>query len=104
MKTFLTNKKLELIVAELYIKGREINISLACFMQSYFSVKKDILNCTHCFIMKILDRQELQGIAVHHSSDMNFEGIMKPYRKCTKKQIDIDITLASGNFLCFRKN
>ena len=47
-------EKLNLIVTELFIKGRELNISLVFIMQSYFVVPKNIRpNSMHYFIMKI---------------------------------------------------
>ena len=46
----LSNKKLNLIVTELLIRGRKLNISLVLFMQSYFAVPKNIrLNSTLCY-------------------------------------------------------
>ena len=42
------NKKLNLIVTELFIRGRKLNISLVFITQSYFKVPKDVrLNTTH---------------------------------------------------------
>ena len=38
----LSNKKLNPAVIELFIRGREINISLVFIMQSYFTAPKDI--------------------------------------------------------------
>ena len=38
----LTNKKLNLIVTELFIRGRKQNISLFFVTQSYFAVPKNI--------------------------------------------------------------
>ena len=50
----LSNKKLNSVVTELFIRGRKLNISLAFITKSYFSVPKNIrLNSTHCFVMKI---------------------------------------------------
>ena len=50
----LSNKKPNPIVTELFLGGRELNISLAFIMQSYFAVPKNIRpNSTHYFIMKI---------------------------------------------------
>ena len=43
----LSNKKLNPIVTELFIRGRKLNISLVFFTQSYFAVLKGIrLNST----------------------------------------------------------
>ena len=48
------NKKLTLMVTELFIRGKKLNISLVFITQSYFSVPKNIsLNSTHNFVMKI---------------------------------------------------
>ena len=56
-----TNKKLSPIVTELFMTGRKFNILLAFMSQSYFKVPNDIrLNATHCFIMKIPTKRELQ--------------------------------------------
>ena len=78
------NKKLNKVVTELFIKGRKLNISLVFFNQSYFKLQKDVrLNSRHCFIMKILNKRELQQIAINHSSDVDFKDFMKIYKKCT---------------------
>ena len=50
----LSNEKFNLIVTELFIRGRKLNISLIFITQSYFAVAKNIrLNSMHYFIMKI---------------------------------------------------
>ena len=50
----INNKKLNLIVTVLFIRGRKVNILLVFITQSFFKVPKEvILNSTHCFIMKI---------------------------------------------------
>ena len=50
----LTNKIFQVIIRELFIRCRKLNISLVFITQSYFSVPKDVrLNSTHYFIMKI---------------------------------------------------
>ena len=54
----INNKKLNLIVTELFIRGRKLNISLVFITQSYFEVPKDVrLNSTHFFIMKIPNKR-----------------------------------------------
>ena len=53
----LSNKKLNPIVTELFIRGRKLNISLVLITHSYFAVPKNIrLNSTHYFIMKISNK------------------------------------------------
>ena len=50
----LSNKKLNPIVIDLFIRGRNLNISLAFTPQFYFAVPKNTtLNSTYYFIMKI---------------------------------------------------
>ena len=82
----LSNKKLNLIVTELFITGRELNISTVFITQSYFSEPKNIrLNYTRYFTMKIPNKQELQHTVFDHSSDIDFKDFMSLYKKCTSK-------------------
>ena len=77
----INNKKLNSIVAELFIRGRKLNISLAFIMQSYFQVPKDArLNTSHFFIMKIPNKKELQRIAINHSSDISTKDFIKIHK------------------------
>ena len=56
----LSNKILNPIVTELYIRGRKLNISFVFITQSYFSVLTDItLNSRHYFVMKVSNKREL---------------------------------------------
>ena len=102
------NTKLNLIVTELFIKGRKLNIFLFFITQSYIKVPKDVrLNNTHFFIMKIPNKRELEQIAINHSSDIDFKDFIKIYKKCTAEPYSflvIDTMLASDNPLRFRKN
>ena len=104
----LSNKKLNPIVTELFLRGRKLNISLVFIMQSYFAVLKNIrLNSTQYFAMKIPNKKELQQIAFNHSSDIDFQDFMNRYKKCTANLYSfsvIDTTLTSDNSLHFRKN
>ena len=61
----INNKKLNLVVRELFIRGRKLNFSI------------------DFFIMKIPSKNELQQIALNHSSDINFKDFIKIYEKCT---------------------
>ena len=104
----MTNKKFQPIIKELFIRCRKINISLVFITQSYFSVPKDVrLNSTHYLIMKIINKRELQNIAINHSADIDYKDFIKIYRECTKEPynfLTIDTTLPSTNPLRFRKN
>ena len=80
----VNNKRLNPIVIELFIRGRKLHISIVFITQSYFKMPKDVrLNSTHSCIIKIPNKRELQQIALNHSSDIDFKGFMKIYKKCT---------------------
>ena len=102
------NKKLNSVVAELFIRGRKLSIFLAFITQSYFKVPKDVrLNTSHFFIAEVPNKRELQQIAINHSSDINTKDFGNIYRKCTSEPYFFlvnDATLASNNILRFRKN
>ena len=75
----INNKKLNLIVTELFIRGTKLNISLFFVTESYFKVPKDI----------------------------GFKDFIKIYKKCTAKLYSLlvtDVTFTSGNPLKFRKS
>ena len=73
----INSKKLNLIITELFIRGRKLNISIVFITQSYFKVPKDVRrNSTHFFIMKISNKRELQQIATNHPSDIDFVKIL----------------------------
>ena len=89
----MTNKKFQAIIKELFIRCRKLRISLVCITQSYFSVPKDVrLNSTHCLILKINSRKELQNIAINHSPDIDYKDFIKIYRECTKESFNFLIT------------
>ena len=72
----LSNKKLNRIVTELFIRGRKLNIAL---------------------IMKFPNKQEFQQIPFNHASDVDFKDFMNFYKKCTSKPysfLAIHVTLA----------
>ena len=102
------NKKLQAIIEELFIRCRKLNISLAFITQSYFSVAKDVrLNLKHYLVMKRNNKIELENIATDHSADIDYQDLMKIYRKCTKEPLNvltINTTLPASGPLRFRKN
>ena len=68
-----SNKNLNPVVTELFIRGRKLSISLAFITPSYFAVpKNNRLNSSHYVIAKISKKRELQQIAINHSSDIDF--------------------------------
>ena len=83
-------KNLNLIVTELFIRGRKLKISSVSILHLIFHIF--ILFCrtknirpdyTHYFIMKTPIRQKLQQITFNHSSDIGFKHFMSLYKKCT---------------------
>ena len=55
--------------------------------------------------MKILNKRELQQIALNNSSDVDFKDFMKIYKNCTKEPYSFlvnDTTLQSSDTLRFR--
>ena len=63
----LSNKKLNPIVAELFIRGRKLSISLVFLYNLILPYQKNRLNSS---------KQELQQTAFNHSSDINFIDFM----------------------------
>ena len=97
----MTNKKFQVIIKELFIRCRKLNISLVFTTQSYLSVPKEVrLNSTNYLIMKIHNKRELQNIAINHSADIDYKDIFKIYRNCTKESysfLTIDTTLPADD-------
>ena len=104
----INDQKLNLVVTELFIRGRKLNISIVFITQSYFKVPKDVrLNSTHFFIMKIPNKRELKQIALNHSSDIDFKYLIKIYKKCNAEPYSFlvnDTTVPSDDPLRFRTN
>ena len=104
----ISNRKLNPVVTELFIRDRKLNISIVFMTQSYFKVPKAVrLNTAHFFIMEIPKERELQQFAIYNSSDIDFKNFMKNYKKYTAELYSFllnDTTLPSDNILRFRKN
>ena len=104
----INNIKLNLIISELFIRGKKINVSIVFITQSYFKVPKDVrINSTHFFIMIISNKRELQQIALNHSSDIDFKDFMRIFKKYTTEPYSFlvdDTAFPSDNPLRFRKN
>ena len=100
----MRNKKFQVIIRELFIRCRKLNISLVFITQSYFSVPKDVrLNSAHYLIMKISNRKELQNNAINHSADIDYNNFVRIYRECTRKPnfLTLDTTLPASDPLRF---
>ena len=101
------NLHIKLIVTELILRGRTLNILLLLYY-TFFKMPKTIrLNATHYFIMKVPNKREIQQIASIHLSEIDFKDFMKLYKDYTKEPYSLlvnDTTLPSDNPLGFRKN
>ena len=72
----LSNKKLNQVITELFIRGRKLNISLVFIARSYFTVAKNIRQrSTHYFIMNVPNERELQQIAFNHLEVLTYESL-----------------------------
>ena len=59
----MSDKKVQQILKDLFIRCRKLNISICFLTQSYFSFPKDVRsNCTHYILFKINNRRILQSI------------------------------------------
>ena len=107
LQTLWQIKKFQAIIQELFIRCRNLNISLVFIAKSYFSVPKDVrLTSTHYLIMKINNKRELENIAINKSADIDYQDFIKIYRECTKEPynfLTIDTTLPASIPLRFRK-
>ena len=82
----MSDKKAQQVLKELFIRCRQLNISLCFLTQSYFSVPKDVrLTCTHYVIFKLNNKRELKNIAINHSADIDYKDFIKIYRDSTKE-------------------
>ena len=104
----MKNEKFQAIIKELFTRCRKLNILLIFITQSYFSVPKYVtLNSTHYLIIKINNKRELQNIAIIHCADIDYNDILKVYRKCTNEPFNfltIDTTLPWSNPLRYGRN
>ena len=90
----VTNKYLNPIVTELFIRGAKLNTYLTFSTHSYVVVPKNIrLISAHYFVVKIPNKRELQQIAFNHSSHIECQDCMYLYKKCTAKPYNYLILL-----------
>ena len=82
----MNNKKIQVIIKNLFARCRKFKISLAFITQSYFSAPNDVrLNSTHFLIMKIHNKRELQQISIDHSADIDYKDLLKSCRNYTNE-------------------
>ena len=80
------------------MRDRKPNISVLFIAQSDFALPKNIRwNSKYDFILKILNKQELQQIAFNHWLHIDFKNVINLYETFFAKPysfLDIDFTLA----------
>ena len=82
----MTSENYKVIVKELFIRCRKLNISIVFITQSYFRTPKDArLNSTHYILMKIGNKKELKSIAEENSGHLDFKDFLKMYNYCTNE-------------------
>ena len=74
----MRSEKFKVIVKELFIRCRKLNISIVFITQSYAR-----LNSTH-ILMKIGNKKELKSIAEENSGHLDFKDFLKIYNYCMK--------------------
>ena len=98
------NNKNHSIVNELFIRGRNLNISVVFITKSYLAMPKNIrLNSTHYFIMKTLSKQELQKVASNSSWDIDFKRFINLYKKYAVKPYSFLVIDATLHQIIFSK-
>ena len=94
----LSNKKLNPVVTELFIRGRKPSISFFLLHNLILLFQKNIKLKSACyFIMKFPNKQELQQIECKYSSDIDLQNFINLYKKCSANSYSfliIDATLA----------
>ena len=104
-------KKLNPVVAELFIRGRKLNFPIVLITLSYFKIPRDVKqNATQFFIMKIPNKRGLQRIALNYLLHIDFKNFIEIYKKCTYSKCTYpysflvhDTTLLSDTSLRFKK-
>ena len=85
----ISNKKLNQVVTELFIRGKKLNIFTvftAHILPNLFSSTKKVrINCIHFLIMEISNKRGTQPIPINHSSDISSKDFINIYEKCIVK-------------------
>ena len=96
----MSNKKVQYIIKELFIRCRKLNISLVFITQSYFSAPKEVNN-------EDSQQKRVTKIVTNHSADINYKDFIEIFRKCSREAysfLTIDTKLPSDNPLRYREN
>ena len=83
----LSNKICNLIVTEIFVRVRKLNIYFVFITQSYFAVPRNVrLHSTNYLVMKIPSKGELQQMTINQSSDVDFKHFMKLYKNASQNR------------------
>ena len=96
----MSNKTLNPMVTELFIRGRKLNLSLVFVTQSCFCYTI-LLCCTRKHQSKFYalyyyensNKQELQQIAFNHSSDNDFQNFISLYKNVLQNHIPYQLLM-----------
>ena len=95
----LSNKKLNPIITEIFIRGGKLNTSLVFSTQSYFTIPENIrLNSTQYFVTEIQNKRQLQKIAFNHSLDSDIQDFLHYHQNYHR------VKLINMNFLQVKKH
>ena len=89
----INNKKVNPVVIQRFTRCRKLNVSIVFIRQPHFNVPKDVrLNFPHFFVLKFLNKRELQQVAFNLSSDIGCNSFMiiyttEPYSFLVKIQL-----------------
>ena len=84
----LSNKKINPIVTELFIRGRKLNIYLVFTMQSFFAVPRNIrINSTQVFPMKIPNKRSFKILHLIIHQIMTFQTLKNFIKSLLKNHI-----------------
>ena len=80
------SEKFKVIVKELFIRCRKLNVSIVFITQSYFRTPKDArLNIIHYILVKIGSKKELKSISEEKLGYLDYKDFSKIYNYCTKE-------------------
>ena len=102
----MRSEKFKAIVKELFIRCRELNISIVFITQSYFRTPKDArLNSTHYILMKIGNKKNLKSIAEENSGHLDSKEFLKIYNYCMREPYSfVMVDTRPTSRVTFKKN
>ena len=102
----MRSEKFKAIVKDLFIRCRELNISIVFINISFSRTRKDSrLNGTHYILMKIGSKKELKSMAEEELGYLDYKDFLKIYNYCTREPYSFMMINTSPNArVTFKKN